>query len=325
MFRTIIDIPPSENTINHRSKIVTMGSCFAQVIGNRFVENKFDCLSNPFGTIFNPVSIFHLLKQALDNDVEKILNPVERNGTWFNFNSHSDLYGITKEELTHKCIQKTHLVNDFLKNTDTLIITLGTAFVYRLKSTGELVANCHKIPATEFEKELLTVNDIITSFEKFYKYFSISNPTCQIVLTVSPVRHTKDTLPLNAVSKSVLRLACHELSLKHKVINYFPAYEILLDDLRDYRFYKEDMIHPSEVAENYIWDKFAAAYFTSETQTLINDWSKINKAIHHKPFRKGSEEYKKFIVDTLSKVERFKNRLPVDEEILFLKKLLNEI
>jgi hypothetical protein len=204
-----------------------------------------------------------------------------------------------------------------------LIITFGTAFIYKLKSNNEIVANCHKQPSYNFTKELLTVEEIIVSFELFLNQFKIQNSKLKIILTVSPVRHTKDTLTLNSVSKSILRIACHELSKQFSNVSYFPSYEIMLDDLRDYRFYKEDMIHPTEVAEEYIWNKFSDVFFESETKQLIKEWSSVSMALNHKPFREDSEEYKIFLTETLKKLELLKGKINVKEEINFITNKLN--
>lgn len=315
MFRTELIIPSSSQKISHTSKLLTIGSCFSQVIGERLSENKFEVIVNPFGTVFNPDSIFRLLESAAKNNFSMIDAPLTRDGSWFNYHVHSDFYGSTKEELNTKLKTILKTIHEALPKVDTLIITLGTAFVYRLKSNNEIVANCHKIPAVNFSKELLTVQEIINAFSDLLNQFRIQNLQFKILLTVSPVRHTKDTIPLNSVSKSVLRLACHELSAKFENVFYFPAYEIMMDDLRDYRFYKEDMIHPTEVAEEYIWNKFSDTYFEEETKKLVQDWRSISKALRHKPFREDSEEHRKFLANLLERLKLLQGRIDVREEI----------
>jgi hypothetical protein len=322
MFRTELNIASSPFKINHRSKLLTIGSCFSQVIGERLSNNKFDVFVNPFGTIFNPVSITRLLENSMINNFEGIDSSVESSGVWFNHHVHSDFYGTTKEELYSKLKTNLKQVHEYLLQSDTLIITLGTAFVYKLKSNNEIVANCHKVPANNFTKELLTVDEIVNSFGNFINQFKIQNLKFKIILTVSPVRHTKDTLPLNAVSKSILRVACHELSEHFPEVFYFPSYEIMTDDLRDYRFYKEDMIHPTEVAEEYIWNKFSDVYFDQKTKEIIKEWSAVSKALEHKPFRLDSAEYRIFLTETLKKLELLKGKININEEIEKLKNKL---
>ncbi|HSZ24473.1 MAG TPA: GSCFA domain-containing protein [Cytophagaceae bacterium] len=315
MFRTEFTIGVSSTKLNHQNKILTIGSCFSQVIGERLLQNKFDVLVNPFGTIFNPISIFKLLKNALLNDFETIDAAVENHGVWFNYHVHSELYGSTKEVLNSKLKGKLQQVNDVIKQTDFLIITFGTAFIYKLKSTNEVVANCHKVSGNNFDKELLTVKEISNSCIDFIQQANVYNPKLKIILTVSPVRHTKDSILLNSVSKSVLRLACHELSEQFSEILYFPSYEIMMDDLRDYRFYKEDMIHPTEVAENYIWNKFSDAYFEEKTKEIIKEWESVFKALQHKPFHIESAEYRKFLTGTMNRLELLKEKIDVRKEI----------
>ena len=313
MFRTELKPEPSADKISHHHQLLTIGSCFAQVIGEKLRQNKFEVLSNPFGTIFNPVSIFKLLETAHKKDASLLNTYVENNGLYFNHHLHSDFYKESKTALENDVKNTIDQVHHQLLKSDYLLITLGTAYVYRFKETGEIVANCHKVPSDQFVKELLSVQDIINAFDQFYT--SLSGQALKIILTVSPVRHIKETIPLNAASKAVLRLACHELAQKYNQIQYFPAYEIMIDDLRDYRFYKEDMIHPTEQAENYIWEKFSDVYFNSSTKEIIEEWSSLRKAITHKPLRPNSAEYIKFLKETLNRLKLLNQKLNVSEEI----------
>lgn len=322
MFRTELITGPASFKIDHRQKILTIGSCFSQVIGERLAENKFEALVNPFGTVFNPVSIIQLLQASANNDFNAIDAPIENRGTWFNYHVHSDFYGNTKEVLSTKVKTVLQNVQLHLQQSDVLIITFGTAFVYRLQATQQIVANCHKVPAQNFTKELLTVEEITKTFEALYQQLKAIRPSLNIILTVSPVRHTKDTLSLNSVSKSTLRLACHALNEAYGNVFYFPAYEIMLDDLRDYRFYKADMIHPTEVAEEYIWNKFSNAYFEEDTKQVLNDWASVSKALQHKPFREDSDEYRKFLTETLKRLQLLKDKINVRQEIQLLSQKL---
>jgi hypothetical protein len=194
--------------------------------------------------------------------------------------------------------------------------------VYENKKSKEIVSNCHKKPQINFDKFLLSQKRIVESFEKFYQELKNINKEVRIILTVSPVRHIKDTLELNSVSKSILRLTCHTLSGAYSDIEYFPSNEIMIDDLRDYRFYKADMIHPSEVAIDYIWEKFGETYFGEETLKFIGEWSKIKSALNHKPFQSDSPAHQQFLKETLSKLNQLKSRVDVSEEIEALKEQL---
>jgi hypothetical protein len=198
-------------------------------------------------------------------------------------------------------------------------MTYGTAWVYQLKDNGEIVANCHKVPANQFSKSLLSHLAITESFDEFYLTLKKINPAIQIILTVSPVRHLKDKLALNSVSKSVLRLACHTISSSHDDVHYFPAYEIMLDDLRDYRFYKADLIHPSDVAEEYIWEQFITCYADEHLRQFIQDWKAILAALAHRSFHSNTVAHQQFLKNTLEKLQAFKTLVDVEPEIALIK------
>jgi hypothetical protein len=322
ILRTELNLLPSSYKLTHKDKLLTIGSCFSQVIGERLVKNKFEGVVNPFGAVFNPISIFRLLENSVSDNFSILDSSVEAKSVWFNYHVHSEIYGVNKEDIDLKLTNKLKGICQYLFEANTLIITLGTAFIYRLKSNNEIVANCHKQTASEFIKELLSVEEIVSSFIELRNQLKIKNSKLKIILTVSPVRHTKDTLQLNSVSKSVLRLACHDIVNRFPEVDYFPSYEIMMDDLRDYRFYKEDLIHPTEVAEEYIWDKFSDTYFGVVTKEIIKEWSSVYKALQHKPFREDTSEYKKFLSETLKRLESLEKDINVKEEVnLILRRL----
>lgn len=279
---TELNVTPSEWKINHQSNIVTIGSCFADVLGNQLSDNKFPVLNNPFGTVFNPLAIAKLLDLSLDGKPpHAALYHQNSDGIWLHHDFHSSLWSTSRVDLEEKLIEKQKQVNQFLRNADVLVITLGTAFAYRHRATNVLVGNCHKVPSDKFVKELLHLDQVIIGLEHLlFKLQSIKRDL-KIILTVSPVRHTKDTLPLNQVSKSTLRLVCHRLSEKFKQVNYFPAYEIMVDELRDYRFYKPDLIHPNSVAEEHIFRTFAEAFINKPALEFMKDWEGIQKMLNH--------------------------------------------
>lgn len=308
-FRTELQIPESPHKISLQTPMLTMGSCFAEVIGNRLSDNKIPTLTNPFGTIFNPISMAKVINQAIDNQLPDDNLYVEHQGVWFHYDFHSSLWGNSKGELATQLTQKLHEVKNWIGNADFLIFTLGTAFVYRHLETNQIVANCHKSPAHWFKKELLVIDTIVETFQNL----QVSTP--HIILTVSPVRHTKDTLPLNAVSKSILRVACHELCESQTYFHYFPAYELLLDDLRDYRFYKPDLIHPSEVAEEYIFEQFSKTYFDPNLRQFIKEWKKIRQALAHRPLQFNTPNYRKFLENLLEKLQKINENIDVGLEM----------
>lgn len=321
-FRTELYIRQSNSRIDLHDQILTIGSCFADSIGSKLRENKFKALPNPFGVTYNPHSIHTLLHYASQNQIVPEYTFFENKGIHLNYQFHSALSALKKIDLERKIAELTNSVHYFLKNTKWLMITYGTAWIYTKKDTAEIVANCHKMPASMFNKELLTQKRILDSFEKTYEQLKSFNPNLQIILTVSPVRHVKDTLELNSVSKSTLRLACHTLTQQHTNVHYFPSYEIMLDDLRDYRFYKSDMIHPSSDAEAYIWKKFTQAYFDTETLNFLEKWKKIQSGLQHKPFHVTSSAHQAFLKELIVQLNEVKSIVSIEEELAFVKKQL---
>jgi len=304
--------------------VLTLGSCFANTIGSRLENYKFPTSINPFGTIYHPLAIHKILKYSAYNESPPEHTHLEHEGVFCNYDFHSDHAALTKASLQAQIRETLGSTHYFLKDSKVLIITYGTAWIYERLDTGEPVANCHKLPATHFSKRLTTIDEIIESFHSTLEILKSVQPGLQIILTVSPVRHLKDTLPLNSVSKSVLRAACHEICEKHPNVNYFPAFEIMTDDLRDYRFYQNDLIHPSGFAENYIWEKFCTAYFTADTQAFIRQWDEIQKALSHRPFHPERAMHQQFLKETLSKIKELKSIINVDEEIKLIQSQLTE-
>ncbi len=321
-FRTELTLKPATGQIGLQQSILTIGSCFADAIGNRLVNYKFNCVANPFGTLYNPASIHKVLHYCLAKKSPASDSFIERDGVLFNYDFHSEVAGLNHAELTTEIDSRLKKTAEALKTADYLFITYGSAWVYQRKDTGELVANCHKVNASAFTKTLLTCDDIIQSFEHLREQVVKVNPLIKFILTVSPVRHIKDTIELNSVSKSTLRLACHEIKSRSAAVEYFPAYEIMLDDLRDYRFYKSDLLHPTEFAEDYIWGKFGDRYFSEETRSLIKKWNSIRAAMLHKPFQTESAGHQQFLRDTLQKLEELKSAIDVSQEIAHLKQTL---
>jgi lysophospholipase L1-like esterase len=323
-FRTELIVPQAAEAITHKSRLLLVGSCFADEVGQRLTDYKFQALVNPFGTIFNPLSLFELLQKSLSGEPLQTM-PVERDGLFFHYGLHSRHFAESTEamqELTHRLLQQTA---DFLTaavNEDKwLIITLGTAWIYELADSGIPVANCHKMPAQLFRKRLLQVEEIVAAFQKLHAVLPADR---RIILTVSPVRHIKDSLPLNAVSKSVLRLAVHQLCEQYAQVSYFPAYELLLDDLRDYRFYAEDMLHPSAQAVDYIFDKFAAAYFREPTLQLMQQWRKIRQGLAHRPLQANSDAYRHFLEQLSQQLAKIAPYLEVSREMAEISRMQNE-
>ncbi|WP_187696343.1 GSCFA domain-containing protein [Xanthovirga aplysinae] len=322
MFRTTLSLSPSSFQLNHQTAVLTLGSCFADAMGSRFLRDKFQVCKNPFGVLFNPLSAFHLLESVINLQFPEDNTFIEREGIYFNYNLHSDFSGKSLKELQNKIQETFETTNNFLKTSQYLILTFGTAIIYQIKDSDQTVANCHKMPAQLFHKRLLRSEEIELTFKKLYKLLKTFNPAIRMILTVSPIRHIKDTLELNAVSKSTVRIACHHLESRFEDVEYFPSYEIMMDDLRDYRFYSQDMLHPTEVAEEYIWEKFSNRYFSQKTQNLLIEWTKLRKAITHRPFHPESNAHQAFLKKTIQKLENLSNKIDVSREMAHLKNQL---
>ncbi|RDC61547.1 GSCFA domain-containing protein [Adhaeribacter pallidiroseus] len=318
-FRTELLPQTTGKLLTLQSSIFTAGSCFAEVIGQKLMQYKLAALVNPFGTIFNPISLFNLLQTSLKPQPKFTGELVQRADLWLAYDFHSSFAFTSQTELLSRINQTLTQTNAFLQQANTLILTFGTAVGYIHQASNRLVANCHKIPQSQFEKRVLSVSEITTAFSLFYKALLEVNAPVRIILTVSPVRHLKETIVGNSVSKSILRVACYELSMQYAAVEYFPAYELMLDDLRDYRFYKPDMIHPSEVAEDYIWEKFKVAYFDSDFQQFALQWDKVRQALAHKPFHPASVSHQLFLKKLLIQLETLATQIDCQSEILEVK------
>lgn len=319
MFRTELLATQSKIKIDLQNPVLLIGSCFSDNIGEILVTNKFNAIPNPFGVVYNPLSIFNLLESSLLKKDYLDNSFTQQNEIWYNYHFHSEISALTKKGLNEKIVDRLAIVEKcFEEERLTLILTFGTAFAYSLIENGEIVANCHKMPSQLFQKQLLSSNQITSAFEKLYPLLP---KDIAIVLTVSPVRHVKDTIPLNSVSKAVLRLCCHELAEQFENVSYFPAFEYVIDDLRDYRFYEVDMLHPNKQAINYVFDKFATTYFDVFTQEFLKKWEKIYKSLQHKPFYAQTKVHESFLKNLLSQLQSIKE-VDVSQEIASLEKQL---
>jgi hypothetical protein len=271
---TSFPITPAPSLLNHRSKVLTMGSCFAASMGARLSKLPLEVLTQPFGTLFHPFAITRALSEEVSEDL------YEQGGYFLHPDYHSIFTATSSTDLLEDIRSVAAEVVEFKASTDFLILTWGTSFSYFDKHLNKSIANCHKMPADRFDKRLSTVEEIVSNF---CSLLSTLPSTTQVVLTVSPVRHTKDGMLENQVSKSILRVAADIVSKKFENVHYFPAYEIMLDELRDYRFYEADMIHPNEQAQEYIWERFLSTFFDSELQSISKRWNSIYRTLAHKP------------------------------------------
>ena len=306
-FKTEIQIPPFDFKVSHRDKIMMIGSCFAENISKKLKSSGFCTYTNPSGVLYNPESVSKAIQTIFFSKKYAISDLFEYNGFYYSFDHHSKFSGENPEECVRKINEEVEFAHAFFKEASILVISLGTSFVYRLKSTGEIVSNCHKLPEKTFDRERLNTNEIVESWNRLISLCKKLNPTLKILFTVSPIRHWKDGAHENQLSKSILLLAVDELVKRNNRCYYFPSYEIMMDDLRDYRFYAEDMLHPSDLAIDYIWEKFADSFFDKKTISLIGEWQKIQQALAHKPFNPDSMSYKEFLYQTEEKLKDFLN------------------
>lgn len=302
------------NPICLNDRFVTVGSCFAEVMGRQLTDLKLHVLNNPFGTVFNPVSITKLLQLSLNKQTPDEDLYLERDGTWFHYDFHSSLWASTRQELANCLAERLQQTRQALLEANWLMLTLGTATVYRHIDTQQVVANCHKIPGQQFEKYLYGIDHLRDELNTLLKKLHRLNPALRVIVTVSPVRHTRDTLPINQVSKSMLRVLCHELTVWNDWVHYFPSYEIMIDDLRDYRFYEADLIHPNAQAQEYIFEKFVQCAFDNELRSFVTEWTSIRKALTHRPFNSQSAGHQAFLNGLLKRLDKLRDLVDVETE-----------
>jgi len=292
-FRTEVDIQSSQQKIEIEDKIFSIGSCFASEMSDLFQKGQLQTVNNPFGTIFNPFSINNSIKRLHDSEFYYEDDLISYHDEFISLDHHTGFDTRYVHQTLEKINSKIEEGNSFLQESNWVIITYGTSFIYEFEPKKKLVANCHKIPQKFFEKRLLTHQELTDSiYDTIINLHDICPENVQILFTVSPVRHTKDGMIENQLSKSKLITSIHEVASQFENCHYLPVYEILMDDLRDYRFYKEDLIHPNSQAVNYIFEKFGEAYFSCETKDFIKENFKINKALEH---RTDDEKDPKFI------------------------------
>ncbi len=285
----------AHHQIDYTSKLFLLGSCFSENIENKLSYYKFQSVQNPLGILFHPKAIEHLILNSINAKEYTEEHIFELNERWHCFDAHSQLSNNVKEELLHNLNEAIKTTKEQLTNSTHIIITLGTAWVYRYISSDKIVANCHKVPQKQFLKELLSVDEVTESLESITALIRSINPQASIIFTVSPVRHVKDGFVQNQQSKSHLIAGIHNVIEPRKNIHYFPSYEIMMDELRDYRFYQEDMIHPNQTAIHYIWEKFVYSWFNESSLSTMKRVEEIQKGITHKPFNPNSEAHQKFL------------------------------
>ncbi len=306
-FRTKIKPVKYNFEITYESNLMFIGSCFTESIGQILEAGKFKIDINPFGILYNPVSVKNAVNFLVENQTFTEDDIFFYNERWNSFYHHGRFSNPEKSKTLQIINNRITKSSEVLKNADYLFVTFGSAWVYEIKESDEIVSNCHKIPAKKFNKRILNTQEIIDVYSVLLKRIKSYNNGLKIIFTISPVRHLKDGFYENNLSKSILRLAINELINNNANCYYFPAYEILIDDLRDYRFYETDLLHPSRTAIEYIFNYFGNSFFTDETFKIYTEIQKLLRAVKHRPFNTSSNEYKQFVKKNINKIKALKN------------------
>lgn len=306
-FRTEIRIEPQNRLIDYSTPVLFTGSCFSGEMASKMREGLMPVLSNPTGVVYNPVSVSSALRSLIAGKTYTEEDLWFHNGKWLSFAHYTDFSADDRDACLERINRVASEAIGFIKRANFLFITFGTAWIYRRVDTGEAVSNCHKIPASFFSRELLSVSSIVKDWRELISEICRFNPGLSVIFTISPVRHWKDGAHGNQVSKSVLFLAVEELQKIFPDVGYFPSYELLLDDLRDYRFYANDMLHPSEAATDYIWKKFSDALLESRARKLWKEISEISRASRHRITSGSAGEVESFADNMLGRIDRLES------------------
>lgn len=310
MFRTEVPVDNYSHPLTYDAKILSLGSCFAENISEKLSFYKFQNISNPFGIIYNPVSIERVITRIVNQEFYTENDIFFYNHRWHCFEVHSKLSHSNKDMYLENL--NAILKNSFaeIKILTHCIITYGTSWVYEHELAGKIVSNCHKIPQNHFTKRLLNATEIKNAINNTVQLIRSVNPDLKFIVTISPVRHIKDGYVQNNVGKSLLTQSIFEILHTNSSVNYFPSYEIMLDELRDYRFYADDMLHPSSLAIQYIWSKFRASYINPDLNSVLDEIEKIQKSLQHKPFDTNTPDYEAFSAKLKAKITNLESRFP---------------
>jgi hypothetical protein len=314
-FKLTLDSKRSEYPIGYRDNLFLIGSCFSENMGAKLNTHLFNVLENSHGILFNPISVCNAIEDCIIQKKYTSSDLFFLNDVWNSWNHHSKLSGITELEALNKINESINQGHAYLKSANHLVITLGSAWLYQLNNNapsakGQVVANNHKAPATWFDKYLMKSDILIELLQNTVKQLKQFNPHLHIIFTISPVRHLREGLVENNRSKAVLIQAVHEVVSQFDALEYFPAYEYVMDDLRDYRFYAEDLVHPNYAASQYVWEKLVETYMDKDTQSIMKQVAELQLAMQHKPFFQGSESHQAFLQNCIVKTERLLTTYP---------------
>ena len=313
--QTQISFRKADKQIDYASELMLLGSCFSEHIGAKLDYFKFRTLQNPFGILFHPLAIENLITRAIQKRGYTPEDLFYHNERWHCFDAHSNMSNVSKEKVLEGLNGQLRKTEQLLSKASHIIITLGTGWTYQKRETGVTVANCHKIPQKEFKKQLLTVDEITASLQRTIEQIETVNKNTQLVFTISPVRHLKDGFVENQRSKAHLIAAVHDIVNAYadgekSRVAYFESYELMMDELRDYRFYKADMIHPNTLAIDYIWEKFSEVWVSDDAQVTMELVEEIQRGLDHRPFNPNSEQHQKFRESLKEKISYIKKEHP---------------
>ena len=310
-FSTPVELPSDLPRFTQADELLLMGSCFATNIGALLADARFRPDVNPFGVLYNPLSVSTALRELVTGRLYKEEDLFFFRECWHSPMHHGSFSAFTPEETLHTINSRLHHGYKKLPELNWLIVTMGTAYVYKQKESGQVVANCHQLPESHFLRYRLSVEEIVEDYTALITEMSALSPDLKWLFTVSPIRHIRDGMHANQLSKSTLLLAIDRLQqLFPERVFYFPSYEIILDELRDYRFYADDMLHPSPLAIRYLWERFSETFFSSETKQVIVAVQDIRRDLAHKPFHPESEAYQRFLGQIVLKIERLIGKYP---------------
>lgn len=310
IFTTPVNVGHFEHRIDHNSKVFLVGSCFVENIGEKFDYYKVPNKRNPLGILYHPFGMRDFIERAVTGNLFQSNDLFNHNERWHCFEAHSSMSDPDKDNFLQKLNSALKETLDYLKEATHVVITPGTSWFYRQIKNDMPVANCHKLPQLNFKKEISKVTEIEDALNSILTQVHDLNPKAQVIFTISPVRHIRDGLVENQLSKSILFVALHQMISSHKFSHYFPSYEILMDELRDYRFYAEDMLHPGKVGIDYIWQKFTSAWFSAEGLQMLKEIEAIQKGLSHLPFNENSSAHKKFKESLNIKMQSVHSKYP---------------
>lgn len=320
--RSEILLQPIDRPIGHDAKIISIGSCFAERMGDRLAKYKFKCLQNPFGILFHPIPMIAPLMAALEEENPFSGSLFEQEGNWKSLAFHSRMRHTDRDFLESMIQNGLIATKNALESADLLILTFGSAIGFRHLASDTIAGNCHKIPQKEFKKETSRLNALRLKLESFLEKLRQVNPQLRVLLTVSPVRHLRSGVVENAGSKAILRTLSQELSEDYDHVHYFPAWELLMDDLRDYRFYESDLAHPTPLAEDYVWEKFANTWISADARKINADLDGIFRDLAHRPFDEKSDAHKSFLKGLHAKIDSLRGFVDLDLELVELEERL---